>query len=103
MTIYNAFWQLIWPDIILQNFLMKVDLKTVEKTIRQRLLRTQTYWKDLNNRTPPHRGDDDNDDTTAVPYTMQERAEGKVTLTRHRMHGTKVRIDLKLSLWFIFL
>ena len=22
MTIYNAFWQLIWPDRILQNFLM---------------------------------------------------------------------------------
>lgn len=71
----------------------KVDLKTIQKTIRLRLFRTQIYWKDLNlpNNRNPH--DDDDDDTTAVPYTTQERAEEKVTLTRRRMRGTKVRID----------
>ena len=74
----------------------KVDLKTIQKTIGQRLSRTQTYWKDLNlpnNSTPPHRDDDDDDDTTAVPCTIQERAEGKVTLTRRQACGTKVRIN----------
>jgi len=87
----------------------KVDLKTIQKTIWLRLFHTQTYWKDLNmpnNSTPPHRDDNDNDDTTAVPSTMEERAKGKVTLTRHQMHGIKVRIDLFLfilSLLFIFL
>ena len=84
----------------------KVDLKTIQKTIRQRLFRTQTYWRDLNlpnNSTPPH-GDDDN--TTAVSSTMEERAEGKVTSTRRRMRGVSVRIDsflFILSLLFIFL
>jgi hypothetical protein len=61
-----------------------VDLKTIQKTIRLRLFRTQTYWKGLNfpnNRTQTHR-DDDDDGTTAAPCTTQEQAEGKVTLTR---------------------
>jgi hypothetical protein len=83
----------------------KVDQKTIQKTIQQRLFRTQTYWKDqnlLNNNTSPH-GDDD--DITTVPSTMQERAEGKVTSTRRRTCGLKV-IDsflLILSPLFIFL
>jgi hypothetical protein len=71
----------------------KADLKIIQKTIRLRLVRTQNYWKDLNlrnNSTPPYRDDDED---TAVPSTMQERAEGKVTMTRRRMRGTKVRID----------
>jgi hypothetical protein len=43
---------------------------------------------------PNNRRDgDDDDDTTAVPCTMQDRAEEKVTLTRRRMRGTKVRIN----------
>lgn len=71
----------------------KVDLKVIQKTIRQRLFRTQTYWKDLNLRNnSTHGGDNDNDDTTAVPSTMEERAEGKVAMTRRRMRGLKVRI-----------
>lgn len=74
----------------------KADLKTIQKTIRLRLFRTQTYWKNFNlpnNSTPPY-GDDDHDhDTTAgVPSTMQDQAEGKVTSTRRRMRGTKVRL-----------
>jgi hypothetical protein len=67
----------------------EVDLKIIKNTIRLRLSRTQTYWKDLNMPTPPHIDDDDND--TAVP--CQKRGEGKVTLTRRRMRGIKVRID----------
>ena len=73
----------------------KADLKTIQKTIRQRVSRTQTYWKNVNlpnNSTPPHR-DDDDDDTTAVPCTMEERAEEKVTLTRRRTRGANVRIN----------
>ena len=31
MTIYNAFWELIWPDRILHNILMKV-IPTIVKT-----------------------------------------------------------------------
>jgi hypothetical protein len=54
----------------------KVDLKTIQKTIRLRLFRTQTYWKNQNLRN----NHSDNDDTSAA--TMEERAEGKVTLTR---------------------
>ena len=72
----------------------EVDLKMVQKTIRQRLVRTQICWKgqDLpNNSTPAHR--DDDEDTAAVPCTMEEQAERKVTLTRRRMRGMKVRID----------
>ena len=71
----------------------KVDLKTIQNTIRLRLFRTRTYWKDLNlpNDTQTHRDDDDR--TTAVPCTTQEQAEGKVTLTRRRTRGSKVRID----------
>jgi hypothetical protein len=71
----------------------KVDLKTLQKTIRQRLVRTQIYCKgqDLpNNSTPPLR---DDDDTTTVPCTMQERAKRKVALTRRRTRGIKVRVD----------
>src|SRR5271168_126483 len=71
-----------------------VDLKTIQKTIRLRLFHTQTYWKGLNfsnNRTQTHR-DDDDDSTTAASCTTQERAEGKVTLTRRRTCGNKVRI-----------
>lgn len=85
----------------------KIDLKTIQKTIRLRVSRTQTYWKHLNlpnYGTPPDEDDDDN--TTAAPCTMEERAEGKVTLTRRRTRGLKVRIDLFLfilSLLFIFL
>jgi hypothetical protein len=82
----------------------EVDLTTIQKTIRQRLFRTQTYWKDLN--LPNNSTNDDDDTTAAVPPTKQERAEGKVTLTRHRMRGIKVRIDsflIILSLLFIFL
>ena len=75
----------------------KVDLKTIQKTIRLRLMRTQTYWKDPtlpnNSSTLPHRDNNDNDNTTAVPSTMQERAESKITLARRRMRGIKVRID----------
>jgi hypothetical protein len=89
----------------------KVDLKTIQKTIRMRLVRTQTYWKNLklpNNSTQPHGYDDDNDmdNTTAVPSTIEEQAERKVALTRRRMRGLKVRIDsflFILSLLFIFL
>jgi hypothetical protein len=69
----------------------KVDLKTVQKTIRQRLVRTQICWKGQDNSSPAHR--DDDDDTAAVPCTMQERAERKLTLTRRRMRGITVRID----------
>jgi hypothetical protein len=72
----------------------KVDLKTLQKTIRERLARTQICWKGQNlhnSGTPPHR--DDDDDTTAVPSTMQERADRKVTLTRRRMRGITVRIS----------
>ena len=74
---------------------LEVDLKAIQKTIRLRLFRTQIYWKDQwlsNNSTPPHRIDND-DNTTAIPYTMQERAEGKVTSNRRRMRGINVRID----------
>ena len=77
----------------------KVDLKTLQKTIRQRVIRTYICWKgqDLpNNSTSPHR--DDDDDTTAVPSTMQERAERKLILTRRRMRGIKVRIDYFLCI-----
>lgn len=76
----------------------KVDLKTIQKTIRLRLFRTQTHWKDQNlpnNSTSPQRND--NDDTTVVPCTMEEQATRKVTLTRRRMRGLKVRIDQFLS------
>ena len=68
----------------------------------------QTYWKGLNfpnNRTQTHK-DDNDDSTTAAPCTTQERAEGKVTLTRCRTCGNKVRIHsflFILSLMFIFL
>lgn len=84
----------------------EVDLPTIQKTIRQRLFRTQTYWRDLNLPNNSSSPDDDDDTTTAVPSTMQERAEGKVTLSRRRMRGIKVRIDsflFILSLLFIFL
>ena len=88
----------------------KADLKTIQKTIRQRLQRTQTFWKDLNlpnSSTPPYGDDDDNDsDINTVPCTRQERAEGKVAMTRRRTRGAKVRIELFLfilSLLFIFL
>lgn len=80
----------------------EVDLPTIQKTIRQRLLRTQSYWRVQNlpnNNSSPHR--DDDDDTT-----MEERAEGKVRSTRRRMRGFKVRIDsflFILSFLFIFL
>lgn len=67
----------------------EVDLKTVQKTIRQRLARTQICWKGQN---LPNNRDDDDDDTTAVPCTMQDQAESKVTQTRRRMRGLKVRI-----------
>ena len=77
----------------------KVDLKAIQKTIRQRLSRTQTYWKDLN--LPNNRRDDDDD--TAEPCTMQKRAEDKVTSTRRRMRGIKVRINSSWGLLFIFL
>jgi hypothetical protein len=85
----------------------EVDLATILKTIRHRLFRTQTYWKELNlpNDSSSHHRDDDDDDT-AARSTMQERAEEKVTLTRRRMRGIKVRIDsflFILSLLFIFL
>jgi hypothetical protein len=73
-----------------------VDLKTIQRTIRQRLVRTQNYWKDLNslnNSTPPHR--DDDDDTTDP--TIEERAQGKVTSTRRRTRGTKVRLSCVTS------
>jgi hypothetical protein len=65
----------------------KVDLKTIQKTIRLRLFRTQTFWKELN----LHNNSRDNNDATAAP--LQERAEGKVTLTRRRTRGKKVRKD----------
>ena len=65
----------------------KVDLKTIQKTIRTRISRTQTYWKDEN---LPNNTDNDNDDTTAIPCTKEERAERKITLARHRMRGLKV-------------
>lgn len=68
----------------------KVDLSTLQKTIRQRLFRTQTYWKDKN--LPPQSNSDDDDDTTVVPCTVEERVERKLTLTRRRMRGLKVRI-----------
>ena len=76
---------------------LRDDLKTIQKTIRLRLVCTQNYWKDLNlpnNSTPPYRDDDHDHDTNAcVPRTMQDRAEGRVTLTRCRTHGTNIRID----------
>ena len=77
----------------------KVDLKTIQRTIRMRLVRTQIYWRDQN--LP----NNNTDDITAVPSTIQERAEAKVTLTRRRTRATKV-IDLFLfilSSLFIFL
>ena len=72
----------------------KVDLKAIQKTIRLRLVRTQNHLKDKNlpNNSTPHQTDDDEDITT-VPYTMQERADLKIALTRRRMRGIKVRID----------
>ena len=78
----------------------KVDLKTIQKTICQRLFCTHTYWKKQN---LPNNG---NNNTTAVPSTMQEQAEGRVTMTRHWTHGTKVRIHsflFILTLLLIFL
>ena len=68
----------------------RADLKTIQKTIHLRLFRTQAFWKDANlsnDSTPPYRDDDDDDTTTA-----QERGERKVTSTRHRMHGIKVKV-----------
>ena len=79
----------------------KVDLKTIQKTIWLRLSHTQPCWKDLNlpnNSTPPHRDDNDNDNTTAIPCTIEEQAEAKVTLTGHWTCGAKVRFD-----WFLFI
>ena len=90
----------------------RADLKTIQKTIRLRLFCTQNYWKDLNlpnNSTPPYRDDDhdhDHDTNAGIPRTMQDQAEGKVTLTRRRTRRMSVRIDsflLILSLLFIFL
>jgi hypothetical protein len=87
----------------------EVDTKTIQKTIRMRIARTQAYWKDLNlpnNGAPPHRDDYINDDTTTVPCPRQERAEERVTLKRRRMRGVKVRIASFFfisSLLFIFL
>ena len=78
----------------------KVDLKTIQKTIRQRLFCTHTYWKRQN--LPKN----DNNDTTAIPSTMQEQAEGRVTMTRHQTCGTKVRIHsflFILTLLLVFL
>jgi hypothetical protein len=79
----------------------KVDLKILQKTIRQRVSRTQTYWKELNlpNKSTPDSDDDDN--TTAAQCTRQERAERRVTMTRRRMRGTKVRIDSSNLLLFL--
>lgn len=79
----------------------KVDLKILQKTIRQRVSRTQTYWKErnLSNKSTPDSDDDDDDDTTAAQW--QGRAERRVTSTRRRMRGTKVRID-SWNLLFIF-
>ena len=73
----------------------KVDVKTIQKTIQLRLVCTQIYWKDKNLPINSNRydDDDDDDDTTAVPCTIEERAERKLTLTRHRMCGLKVSID----------
>ena len=70
-------------DCCILPYNAKVDLKTIQKTIRLRLVRTQTYWKELNSR--------DNDDSDAIP--LQKRAEEKVTLTRRRTRGTHVRKD----------
>ena len=78
----------------------KVDLKTIQKTIHQRLFCTHTYWKKQN--LP----NNDDNDTTAIPSTMQEQAEGRVTMTRCQTRGTKVRIHLFLfilTLLLIFL
>ena len=78
----------------------KVDLKTIQKSICQKLFRTHMYW---NKQNLPN---NDDNDTTAVPSTMQEQAEGRVTMTRHQTHGTKVRIHLFLfilTLLLIFL
>lgn len=69
----------------------KVDLKTIQKTIQLRLSRTQTYWKDLN--LPDNSRDDDDDDDDGTTATMQERAEGKIKLTRRRTRGSNVRIN----------
>ena len=58
------------------------------------------YWK---NQNLPN---NDDNNTTAIPSTMQEQAEGRVTMTRHQTCGTKVRIHLFLfilTLLLIFL
>ena len=34
MTIYNAFWELIWPDMILHNLLMQLDYNREELKAR---------------------------------------------------------------------
>ena len=77
----------------------KVDLKTIQKTICQRLFCTHMYWKNQNL-------SNNNDNNTAVPSTMQEQAEGRVTMTRCWICGTKVRIHsflFILTLLLIFL
>ena len=78
----------------------KVDLKTIQETICQRLFCTHAYWKKQN---LPNNNDND---ITAVPSTMQEQAEGRVTMARRWTCGTKVRIHsflFILTLLLIFL
>ena len=77
-------------DLKWNRVFLTVDLKTLQKMIWLRVVCTQTYSEDKNNSTPPHSDDDDN---TAVSCTMEEWAKRKLTLTRHRMHGVKVRIN----------